>query len=385
MKIRRVIRFFVSGFLFPMFAIGQHQVTIKLVGLPAYHPENEAIYVAGSFNGWNPSSVQHRIVSLPGCGNCLVLSLPKGRHEFKLTRGSWEKVETGEKGSALENRIIKVEGDTQVSVSVVHWQDHFPKEPIRSTANAQVSIIDTSFFMPQLNRHRRVWIYLPKEYAHSRKKYPVFYFHDGQNVFDQATSGYGEWGVDEALDSLELKHGPSIIVAIDHGQSSRIQEYAPYDMERFGKAEGRQYMEFLVKTLKPYIDRHYRTKTGRDHTFIAGSSMGGLISFYAVLHYPKTFGGAGVFSPAFWVNPEIKNIPPKKAKKVKGRIFFYGGQLEGESMVPDMMHVFGQMRRHSKARLQTIIRAEGKHNEAAWRKEFPEFYRMMMGKKGEGE
>ena len=70
---------------------------------------------------------------------------------------------------------------------------------------------------------------------------------------------------------------------------------------------------------------------------------------------------------------------------MKGRIFFYGGQLEGESMVPDMMHVFGQMRRHSKARLQTIIRAEGKHNEAAWRKEFPEFYRMMMGKKGEGE
>ena len=91
-----------------------------------------------------------------------------------------------------------------------------------------------------------------------------------------------------------------IVVAIDHGGTKRINEYCPYDMEGFGKGEGDQYLQFLVKTLKPYIDKNYRTKKDKENTYIAGSSMGGLISMYAVLKYPYVFGGAGVFSPAFW-------------------------------------------------------------------------------------
>jgi predicted alpha/beta superfamily hydrolase len=96
------------------------------------------------------------------------------------------------------------------------------------------------------------------------------------------------------------------------------------------------------------------------------------------LKYPKVFGGAGVFSPAFWITPQLKNIDPKKAKKVKGKIYFYGGQQESETMIPDMLAVFDQMRRHSKAKMETVIRAEGKHNEPTWRAEFPLFIQWLM-------
>jgi predicted alpha/beta superfamily hydrolase len=202
--------------------------------------------------------------------------------------------------------------------------------------------------------------------------------HDGQNVFDDATSAYGEWGVDEALDTLGPKRKEIIVVGIDNGDNKRLNEYSPYDMEKYGKGEGDQYVDFLVQTLKPYIDKHYRTRRNKTNTFTAGSSMGGLISFYAILKYPKVFGGAGVFSPAFWIAPQLKSIHPKQAKKVKGKIYFYAGGQESETMVTDMLNVFDQMRQLSKAKIKTVIRAEGKHNEPAWRQEFPLFYHWII-------
>ena len=89
-------------------------------------------------------------------------------------------------------------------------------------------------------------------------------------------------------------------------------------------------------------------------------------------------GGAGVFSPAFWIVPGFKNVVAEKAKKIKGKIYFFAGQQESESMVPDMLAVFAQMNKLSKAKMETVIRAEGKHNEATWRKEFPLFYEWLM-------
>ena len=169
-----------------------------------------------------------------------------------------------------------------------------------------------------------------------------------------------------------------IVVGIDNGGEKRLNEYSPYDMEKYGKGEGDKYVEFLVKTLKPFVDKNYRTKKCDDHTFIAGSSMGGLISFYAMLKYPRVFGAAGVFSPAFWITPQLKNIDPKRAKKVRGRIYFYAGNQESDTMVPDMLNVFRQMQMHSKAKMETVIRAEGKHDENSWREEFVKFYEWLI-------
>jgi predicted alpha/beta superfamily hydrolase len=209
--------------------------------------------------------------------------------------------------------------------------------------------------------------------------------HDGQNVFDDATSFSGEWGVDEAIDTLGLKTKECIVVGIDNGGDKRLNEYCPYDISLNGIAsnnksnvgEGGKYVDFLVKTLKPFIDKKYRTLKDSKNTFTAGSSMGGLISMYAVLIYPKVFGGAGVFSPAFWVGPKIFDDIKTKGKKVNAKIYFYAGDEEGESMVPMTLRAFNEMHKVSKSKMCEVIRAGGKHNEQRWRIEFPLFYEWM--------
>jgi len=356
----------------------QHSVTLRIKNLPAYHKTHDPVFIAGSFNGWNPGQKEFQLEKDAEGNYFITLAAPKGKHEFKITKGSWETVESGNDGFSIENRIVEVNTDTTIIVSIQHWADHFPKKAKISTANKRVKIIETAFWVPQLNRYRRIWIYLPESYATSGKKYPVLYMHDGQNVFEDSTSFSGEWGVDEALDTLGGKVNETVVVAIDNGGDKRINEYSPYDMERFGKGEGDRYIDFLVKTLMPYINKNYRTKKSGRNAYLAGSSMGGLISFYAMLKYPKKFDGAGIFSPAFWIVPQLKEVIASKAKKVKGKIYFYAGKQEGESMIPDMLSVFKQMIRHSKAKMTTVIRTEGKHNETTWRQEFPLFYEWMM-------
>jgi predicted alpha/beta superfamily hydrolase len=204
--------------------------------------------------------------------------------------------------------------------------------------------------------------------------------HDGQNVFDDSTSFAGEWGVDELMDSISAKKREMIVVGIDHGGAKRINEYCPYDMERFGKGEGDQYLEFLVKTLKPYIDKNYRTKKDKENTYIAGSSMGGLISMYAVLKYPNVFGGAGVFSPAFWIGPKIFDDIKTKGKLVNSKIYFYCGGQENETMERDMVRAFEEMRTVSKSNMETSVRPDGRHTESVWRQEFALFYLWLVSK-----
>ncbi len=360
------------------FLQAQYSLIVLIKKLPDYHKIDDPIFIAGSFNNWNPGQKEFLLKKNKEGNYFIRFAIPKGKHEFKITKGSWEKVESGNEGFPTENRIVEISSDTTIEISIQHWADHFVKKPKISTANKQVKIIGSDFFIPQLNRYRRIWIYLPVSYATSGKKYPVLYMHDGQNVFDDSTSFSGEWGVDETLDTLEIKTKEVIVVAIDNGGDKRINEYSPYNMDRFGKGEGDLYVDFLVQTLMPYINRNYRTKKYGKNTYVAGSSMGGLISFYAILKYPKLFDGAGVFSPAFWIVPQLKEVIATKAKKVKGKIYFYGGKQEGETMIPDMLSVFQQMNKYSKAKMTTVIRSEGKHNEATWRQEFPLFFKWMM-------
>lgn len=352
----------------------QQDVIIHLQSLPAYHKKNDAIFVAGTFNNWNAGNKQYQFVQDTSGHYFIHLKLVPGRYEYKLTRGDWEKGESAGSITGIQNRVLEVSGDTSFSIAVQDWSDHFPKAPRVSTANNHVHILDTAFYLPQLNRYRRIWIYLPEGYAASSKKYPVLYMQDGQNLFDALYGFGGEWGVDEALDTLGAKWGETIVVGIEHGGDKRINEYSPYDMEKYGKGEGDRYVDFLVKTLRPFINRHYRTLRKANHTAIAGSSMGGLISLYAILKYPKIFGAAGVFSPAFWIAPAIHNAVKNWGSKVRGKIYFYAGKQESESMVPDMLSVFGNLHIQSKAKLTAVIRAEGRHNETTWQQEFPLFY-----------
>ena len=374
-----VVSILVAAFLV---AFSQHTVRFVISSLPE-KSSPDSIYVAGSFNGWNPQDKNYRLEKNAsarlndsiGHGHYFFEArLPDGIVEFKITRGSWARVECRKNGADIPNRFFKLSSDTTISLIVEEWADDFVKKGRHSTASKNVHIIDTAFRIPQLSRVRRIWIYLPSDYNTSTKRYAVLYMHDGQNVFDDSTSFAGEWGVDEALDSIGMRKKEMIVVAIDNGGTKRINEYCPYDMERFGKGEGDQYVDFLVKTLKPFIDKNYRTQTDRQNTFIAGSSMGGLISLYAVLKYPKVFGGAGIFSPAFWVGPRIFSDIASKGKKVNSKIYFYCGREENETMEPDMMKAFEEMRKVSASKMETSVRPDGKHTEWVWKEEFPIFY-----------
>ena len=379
--------FFIIITLFAAPAIAQQKIRIEINSLPANNPANSSIFIAGSFNSWNPQHKNYQFQKSDK-GYFLELPLNAGSYDYKITRGGWDKVECTKEGKDIGNRTLKVDADAGVEISVEGWKDLFSSlsQARKSTANKNVRIIDTAFFIPQLNRTRRVWIYLPPSYNSSTKKYPVMYMHDGQNVFDDATSFSGEWGVDEAIDTLGSKTKECIVVGIDNGGDKRLNEYCPYDFSLNGIAannktnigEGGKYVDFLVKTLKPVIDKKYRTLKDSKNTFTAGSSMGGLISMYAVLKYPKVFGGAGVFSPAFWVGPKIFDDIKAKGKKVKAKIYYYAGDEEGETMVPMTIRAFNEMHRVSGSKMATVIRSGGKHNEARWRIEFPLFYEWIM-------
>ncbi|MFC0771587.1 alpha/beta hydrolase-fold protein [Terrimonas alba] len=376
------IAFAIPGMFLTAAAMAQHTVQLQIKALPEFHPSSSSIYVAGSFNGWNPQDEGYKFKRDDKGTYYLALKLDKGSYEYKLTRGGWSKVECKKAGAGIENRLLKVEENTHIKLEIEEWADRFPAVPKKSTASKNVQVIDTAFLIPQLKRTRRIWIYLPGCYNSCSKRFPVIYMQDGQNVFDDATSYSGEWGVDEYLDSPGMSANECIVVAIDNG-TSRVNEYSPYDFNLDGlgtlstsnKGEGNAYVDFIVRTLKPFIDKNYRTVKNKANTAIAGSSMGGLISLYAVLKYPRIFGAAGVFSPAFWVAPAIFDDIKAKGKKVNSKIYFFAGKLEGERMVPDMLKAYEAMSKVSKSKIRAVIRDDGKHNEATWRKEFPLFYK----------
>ncbi len=355
----------------------QYQVHIRLSQLPD-KASAEQVYLAGSFNGWNPKDETFRLrKDDKGNFSLLLQNIPAGEYEYKFTKGGWETVETDVNGNNIGNRKLTLTSDTAVQLSIAGWASGV--NPVKKeTASPNVRIIETSFSIPQLKRTRRIWIYLPPGYASGAKRYPVIYMHDGQNLFNEATAFSGEWAVDEALDSLK-KH--CIVVGIDNGGLKRMNEYNPYDNERFGKGEGKQYIAFIVKTLKLYIDKKYRTLKDKKNTVIAGSSMGGLISMYAAVAYPNVFGAAGVFSPSFWIAPKLKDDINKMVKPSthrQSRIYFYAGEQESKEMVRDALYLFEVMRMKAGCKMEVHINPEGQHNEATWRQEFPLFYNWIM-------
>ncbi len=158
---------------------------------------------------------------------------------------------------------------------------------------------------------RNVTVWLPPGYDEGTDRHPVLYMHDGQNLFDPARANFGEWGVDEHLTPLIANgqiHAP-IVVGV-WNTPLRLREYVPADLITALPADIREtlltiyggaplsdgYLRFLVEELKPAIDRDFRTLPGRADTMISGSSMGGLISLYAMMKHPQVFGAAACLS-----------------------------------------------------------------------------------------
>lgn len=239
-----------------------------------------------------------------------------------------------------------------------------------TTASSQVSTF--SMVSPELQTTKKIWFYLPKNYNASKKKYSVIYMPDAQNLFDAKTAYSGEWNIDEKLDSLSAQ---VIVVGIEHGNEKRLEELTPYPHEKYGGGKANQYLDFIVNTLKPSIDKKYRTKTDKTHTLIIGSSLGGLTAFYATLKYPEVFGKAGVFSPAFWINRKDIITLTEQTQKIKAKYYFLCGDKEGDddSMVKDlntMENIINTKRCSCKHLNKKTIIKGGQHNEKLWRDGF---------------
>jgi predicted alpha/beta superfamily hydrolase len=349
---------------------------IEINSKPQQH-KADSLFIAGSFNNWNPSLQLYSLKKDEEGREFIELkNIPKGITEFKMTRGGWNKTESSSNGATIHNRILNFQKDTVLKIDIAGWADDFPSRPPVTTKSKNVFIVDTAFYIPQLNRSRRIWIYLPEGYATSRRNYPVLYMHDGQNLFDNLIAPFGEWGADEMMDSIKDSR-QSIIVAIDHGGNTRLTEYNPYTT-RFGKGEGDAYVDFIVQKLKPYIDSVYRTKSSRENTLIAGSSMGGLISFYAVVKYPNIFGGAGVFSPAFWLAPDLIKELQSKTSTYKPAFYFVCGELESEKMVSDMKAVYDAVKKSGNNNLYFKTLPSGRHNESFWQTEMYDCYYWLL-------
>jgi predicted alpha/beta superfamily hydrolase len=357
------------------------QVTLRVTSIPTNTPAGASIYVAGSFNGWNPMSAAH--VMIPDENGAWELTIPEGTGtvEYKFTRGGWPTAEGNANGGFLPNRSFTFTGQPQtLNLTILSWED---LGGTNSTAAENVSVLDTQFWMPQLNRSRRIWLYLPPDYQTSEKHYPVIYMKDGQNIFDAATSFSGEWQVDETLNTL-FANGDygAIVVGIDNGGAERLNEYSPWNNSQYGGGQGALYMDFVAETLKPFIDENYRTLPQSATTALFGSSMGALISTYGAIEYAEIFKKVGAFSPAYWFSlTQLNNYITNTTSDLnEHRMYFLAGQNESSTMVPNLNAIRNALitKGLSTNNAFTKIDANGTHSESYWRAEFGAAYQWLF-------
>ena len=371
-----ICRFFFIFFL----TLGQlhAQLTLRVVSVPSNTPVDATLYVAGNFQGWDPGNPAYQLTPDNDDTWSITFTPTPGALEFKFTRGDWSSVEGNANGGFRPNRTFHYDGNpATLELDILSWEDLGGTGT--STAAPNVLLLDQDFFMPQLDRSRRIWIYLPPDYESSQKYYPVIYMHDGQNLFDQQTSFAGEWKVDESLNELFVQgdYG-AIVVGIENGGALRTDEYAPwYNTTYDAGGEGAQYMDFIVQTLKPFVDTNYRTLTEREYTCLFGSSLGALISHYGLIQHQDVFGKAGVFSPAFWFNPEIFNHSETTPKTAPMKIYMLAGTNEGNgSVMADVNQMEATLLNNnfSPNEINTAFHTDGEHSEWYWAREFPQAY-----------
>jgi enterochelin esterase-like enzyme len=353
------------------------QVTFRIVNLPSNTPQGAPIYIAGSFNNWNEANPDYLLDSLIDGDRTITLPI-QGSITCKFTRGTWVAVEGNSQGSYLPNRQFTVQPLDTLLISILSWED-LGVVGSPSTALPSVSLMDASFFIPQLNRSRKIWVRLPENYASATEtRYRVVYMQDGQNMFDDALAFNGEWGIDESMRDLELAGDPgAIIVGIENGGFSREAEYSAWANPTYGGGDGDEYVDFMRNTLKPHIDANYRTKPEAEHTAIMGSSLGGLISFYGGVKYPETFGRIGAFSPSFWFN--INELPAwlqTRSLPEWLRVYSVAGTLEWDGIMTDIYQAHNILDERGVENYNLKVQGEtdGSHAEWFWKREFPDAY-----------
>jgi predicted alpha/beta superfamily hydrolase len=336
--------------------------------------DERPVYIAGNFNDWQTQDKKFRMEKqAPGKYHFhfpTESALPNPLL-YKFTKGDWSEVEIDQYGNRTSNRSLEV-AEGQKEEHVPRWRRNWL--PFRKSQLPMVDLISSEFEIPQLRKTRKVWALLPHDYDSSDEHYRVLYLHDAQNLFHE-DAPFGSWQIDKKLAVMsDYGIGNIIIIAIEHGENERLQEYN-VGKTVLGQGEGKKYIRFIADTLKPFIDKTYRTRPEREFTGIGGSSMGGLVSIFGGLMYPEVFGKLMIFSPSLWVIPKIKFPLLGIFEPMETRIYLYAGGDEGESMVKlakkfkKRLQKNEAIKNHIKIKLN--INGEGKHNETYWSDEFP--------------
>lgn len=227
------------------------------------------------------------------------------------------------------------------------------------------------FWSPQLGNSRTLLLYLPPSYRENTlKRYPVLYMHDGQNLFDAATSAFGtEWQVDENIDgAVAGGHMDEVIVVGVYNTSNRIWEYTPCCDATYGGGGADTYERFLIDTVKPFVDQNFRTLPGKDQTAIMGSSLGGLLSFYIARRNPTVFGKAGCMSSSFWWNNQALTVQVEQST-VHVPVKFYLDAGTSNDGLPETTRMDSALLTDGYVQgqdLDFVTAQGGSHNEASW-------------------
>lgn len=257
----------------------------------------------------------------------------------------------------------------------IAWQSADSLEHNGASHTIAGNILRHDFLIPQLERTRRVSVLLPATYEESSKRYPVLYMHDGQNLFD-ASEAFGgvEWGVDETMATLAEEGIEAIVVGVDHGDENRISEYNP-----FGRGEGKAYLSWLLGDLKAVIDAEFRTRPERESTFLGGSSMGGLISLYALFHTPQSVGGVIAMSPSLWVHRFAMLDEARRAPLGGVRIYLDHGTKEQTAR--PMLQALQARGMEIGNDLMFVAEKGATHTESAWARRLPDAVRFLLSER----
>ncbi|MEM1322427.1 MAG: alpha/beta hydrolase-fold protein [Bacteroidota bacterium] len=344
-----------------------------VIEMTTLEQDDRPVYICGNFNNWQVDDPAYQLKKIDKGQYRLELQTDTSYPiEYQYIRGGWSNAELTVDGKRPANRmlsqyrpVVKDYVPLWLKNGKVYQEQYLPK----------IQIIEADFDIPSQIKTRRISALLPHDYDETQRAYPVLYLQDGQNLFDDYAP-FGNWAVDKKLAMLtERGMGNVIVIAIDHAAEQRIAEFTPSHETKLGVGNGKQYLQFLAKTLKPYVDQHFRTLPDREHTGIGGSSMGGLISIYAGIIHPEIYGKLMIFSPSLWVAPNIHFHAIQFKASYDTRIYLYGGGREGANMIPNIRRfkkaLYQRGADETKYSFQLSIDPEGQHNEARWGTEFP--------------
>jgi len=370
------------AFVFVPFLFSQTKKEIKIKVITTNLPANSSIYISGNIQqlgNWNVDIVKLNKKDKNTWEKSFYFNVGVIL-QFKITRGSWANERLDDDLKIPSNTRLKVKNDTTITYTVKKWSDQVER---RITAHGQITGkveyihgLKGDGILP-----RDIIVWLPPGYEkNERERYPVLYMHDGQNIIDPAKSSFGyDWQVDEAADSL-IKAGKinKVIIVGIYCTADRSLDY--------GGSKSNAYINFIVNKVKPMIDKKYKTKPDKKNTAIAGSSLGGIISFMILWKYPDVFSKAACLSPAFhigkynWIS-DVRNYKGKKNVK----IYIDNGSLGlEEKLQPGVNEMLSLLEKKGYVRgkdLEYFKAANAEHNERAWAKRNWRWLEFLFGKK----